>query len=352
MDRRKSMKKNLIGVTLAVLAGLLAGCASTPPITGGDGAAVPGSIASLEKVTLNGRAEWITLRGRDATRPLLLWLAGGPGCSELTMVRNLLGGLEDRFVVAVWDQPGAGKSFRAMPRKKITAETYIEDASALLDLLCARFGREQAYVVGESWGSALALMVAARRPDRVKAVFGTGQMVAFLENDIGCYDLMLAWARELGDTRKVQTLERQGPPPYIGRGVAGKQAAYLMDTFTYMREVSGVHTHGDTIKDIMSPEYTLRDKVSWFRGLIDAMNWVYPRLWDLDLRIAVPRLEMPVIFLVGRHDVNASLPLLEDYCSRLEAPSKELVWFEESGHTPWASETDRFIEELSRRAAP
>jgi pimeloyl-ACP methyl ester carboxylesterase len=346
------MKNKVLGFALAATVAVgMFGCASTPAITGGDGKALPGSVASLERVVLNGRKEWITVRGRDATRPVLLFLAGGPGASELATVRNTLGGLEERFVVVVWEQPGAGKSFRAMARSRITVETYLEDADALLEILAARFGREKVYVIGESWGSFLAMLVAERNPRRVKAVFGTGQMVAFRENDIACYRLMLAWARERGDAKKVKTLERQGPPPYHGRGVARKQAAYLMDTFAYMREVSGVHTRGNTLADIMSSEYTCIDRINWIRGLVDCQNDVYPRLWDLDLRTAAPRIEVPVTFLVGRHDVNASLPLLESYSALLQAPSKEIVWFERSGHTPWSSEPERFIEEVARRAA-
>ncbi len=40
--------------------------------------------------------------------------------------------------------------------------------------------------------------------------------------------------------------------------------------------------------------------------------------------------------------------LTEDYYNRLEAPNKELVWFEHSGHSAWINETDKFVEETVR----
>lgn len=126
------------------------GCGSTPVIKDAEGNVLAGSVASLEAVELNGRKEWITIRGKDATRPVLLFLAGGPGASELATVRSTLGGLEERFVVVVWEQPGAGKSFHVMPRKRITLETYLADADALLELLAERLGRDKMYVLGES----------------------------------------------------------------------------------------------------------------------------------------------------------------------------------------------------------
>ena len=90
--------------------------AHTPPILGPDGAPVPGSIAVLEKVDLNGSNQWISIRGQDVNKPILLFLAGGPGGSQLVTERRSLAGLEQHFVVVNWEQPGAGKSFDALDR--------------------------------------------------------------------------------------------------------------------------------------------------------------------------------------------------------------------------------------------
>lgn len=333
-----------IGMTM-----IMGNCASTPPITDAMGRTLPGSVARLERVELNGRREWISLRGISADKPLLLFLAGGPGGSELTVVRRTLPALEDHFLVVSWDQPGAGKSFRAVPHEDLSLETYLEDTHALVELLCARFGREKVYIWGESWGSALGLLYAQAHPERVKMFFGTGQMVAFLENDLECYALAVDWLRSKGDVKKAEKLERQGPPPYPrGRGTAGKLAAFLMETTAYMREERGIRTGGDTIAEIFSSEYTLGDRVNWVRGLFETLDHFYPTLWEVDLRERIPRLEVPVVFLLGRHDVNASIPLFLDFYDGLEAPFKTAVWFERSGHTPYSSESGRFVEELVR----
>jgi hypothetical protein len=41
---------------------------------------------------------------------------------------------------------------------------------------------------------------------------------------------------------------------------------------------------------------------------------------------------VPVYFLEGRHDVNTMPSLVMDYFMMLDAPHKDLVWFERSGH--------------------
>lgn len=344
----------LKGLTLAVaglaLTATLAVVASqafamTPAITNAEGREVPGSIAVLETVDLNGSRQWISIRARDATKPVLLFLAGGPGGSQLATARFALHELEDHFVVVNWEQPGSGKSFDAVDRSILTPEVYLEDARALIGLLRERFHVDKVYLLGESWGSALGILYAQRYPQDVQAFVGTGQMVAFLENDRLCYEFALKWADERGDTAKVETLRRQGPPPYYGDDVALKEAAFLMDTFTYMNDNPEIADNGaNTFRDLAAPEYGLYDKVSWFRGVIETLGVVYPQLWTVDFRQQVPQLDVPVYFLIGRHDVNAPPALLEEFAAALVAPHKEIVWFEHSGHTPWVSESARFVE--------
>jgi pimeloyl-ACP methyl ester carboxylesterase len=309
----------------------------TPPITDARGNVIPGSIASLEKVDLNGSQQWISIRGQDVNKPVLLFLAGGPGGSQLVTERRALGGLEDHFVVVNWEQPGAGKSFDAVDRSTLTPERYVTDGLALVAYLRERFDEEKVYVLGESWGSALGIWMVEREPESFHAIIGTGQMVAFLETDLMCYDFAMQWAQDRGDTEKVARLQEQGPPPYYGKGVALKEALYLMDTFNYMNQDPAISDAG--------PEYGLYDKVNWFRGpLGETLDIVYPQLWDVDFRTQVTQLEVPVYFLLGRHDVNAPPVLAEEYLELLDAPHKELIWFERSGHNPWVTESAEFVD--------
>jgi len=321
--------------------------ASTPPILDAQGQAIPNSIAVMEKVKLGGAEEWVTIRGRDSRNPVLLFLAGGPGGTQLVTARRALTRLEDRFVVVNWDQPGAGKSFDAIDRSKLTPDRYVTDAHELVLNLRQRFGKEKIYVLGESWGSALGIMVVQRYPELFQAFIGTGQMVAFLENDRICYDFALRLAQERGDTNQVEKLKQQGPPPYYGKDVLWKSAAYLSETFDYMNKNPAIANQGfNTLQDLAGSEYGLYDKLNFVRGLLDTFGVVYPQLWDVDFRKQAKRLEVPVYFLIGRHDVNAPPKLTEEYFNLLTAPRKELIWFENSGHNPWMNETEKFVDTI------
>ena len=143
----------------------------------------------------------------------------------------------------------------------------------------------------------------------------------------------------------MEKLTQQGPPPYYGSGMAWKEAAFLMDTFNYMNANPAIADNGaNTLADLAAPEYGLYDKVSWFRGVLETLDVVYPQLWEVDFRQQATKLEVPVYFLIGRHDINAPTVLTEQYYAVLEAPHKEIVWFEHSGHNPWVSESARFVE--------
>jgi hypothetical protein len=165
--------------------------AYTPPIVDAQGTPIPKSIATLEKVTLNGSDQWISIRGKSIDKPVLLFLAGGPGGSQLATARHALRGLEDHFVVVNWEQPGAGKSFDAVARSTLTPERYIEDGHALVVYLKQRFNQPKVYVVGESWGSALGILLVQRYPELFHAFVGTGQMVAFTATNRMDYEFAL-----------------------------------------------------------------------------------------------------------------------------------------------------------------
>lgn len=326
--------------------------ATTPPILGADGQPLPGSIAELEQVELNGREQWITIRGQDVNKPVLLFLAGGPGGTQLAQTRKKLSELEKHFVVVNWDQPGAGKSYHAANFAEITPEQYIADGHELMTYLNERFGEEKIYIFGESWGSLLGIWLAQHYPEHVHAVVSAAQMVAFLETDTYDYNLALQIAQEQGDFGKLQALKAQGPPPYYGDGVAMKVVEYVMYLSNYMNQNPEIHSNYDTIGDIAAPEYGLYDKVNYIRGTVVTLENLWSQLWDIDLREQAPKIEVPVYFLEGRHDVNAPPYLVEDYLQKLDAPHKEIIWFEHSGHSPWVEEPEKTIDVMVNTVLP
>lgn len=322
--------------------------AHTPAIAGADGKPLPGSIAALEKVKLGGVDQWLIIRGHDVNKPVLLFLSGGPGASEAGRVLRFNAELEKRFVVVIWEQRGCGKSYPSInPKSDLTVDRYVADIIELADLLRARFDEQKIYLVGHSWGTIIGLRAAQARPDLFHAYIGTAQMVDVQETDQLIYDLVLARSRQIGDTQFVQTLEKQGPPPYSGKSTIRPYATLFSREYA-MFEVPNIRSEayrreGDALLLMLQqPEYGWLDRLYYLLGMMNTFNVVYPQLQEMDFRVDAARLDLPVYIVLGRHDMNNPSPIPEEYFNLLQAPRKQLVFFEDSGHGMIWQETDKF----------
>jgi len=354
----KSKKSRGLMIALIVLLTLVALLAAvvlvsqvtahTPAILGADGKPLPGSIASLEKVKLGGVDQWLIIRGYDVNKPVLLFLSGGPGASEAARVLRFNAELEKHFVVVIWEQRGCGKSYPSInPKADLTVGQYVADIIELTGILRARFDEQKIYLVGHSWGTIIGLLAAQERPDLFHAYIGTAQMVDVQETDRMIYDLVLEHSRQTGDADFVKTLEAQGPPPYFGKSPIQPYATLFGREYqifempniqdeTYRRE-------GDAILLMLKqPEYGWLDRLYYLLGLMNTFNVVYPQLQEMDFRVDAARLDLPVYIVLGRHDMNNPSPIPEEYFNLLEAPAKQLVYFEDSGHGMIWQEADKF----------
>ena len=98
-----------------------------------------------------------------------------------------------------------------------------------------------------------------------------------------------------------------------------------------------------------SPHYSFREKIGALRGMSVTQERVLPSLRGFDLLSQNLRIQVPMAFFQGRHDVAAPPHLTAALAERLGAP---LTWFDESAHMPHEEEPRRFREELMRFIGP
>jgi proline iminopeptidase len=327
-------------VGLAGLVLLLAGGGSTPPIIGPDGDPLPGSIAEVARLPIGGHDQTVMIRGRSVDSPVLLYLAGGPGGTDLGAMRSDVG-LEQDFIVVTWEQRGAGKSYDALdPVGTLTVGSMVDDTIELADHLRERFDEDRIYLVGSSWGSILGVLAAQRAPDRFHAVVGTGQMVSPRETDRLFWEDTLAWAEAVGDEDLAATLRRNGPPPYDDLLAYEPAITHEHDVNPY----PDLDLDGEMPAILFVPEYDLMDRVNGLRSLLDTFAVLYPQLQETDLRQDATSLEVPYYMVIGAHEARGRAILADDWFELLEAPSKERFVFERSGHRPQFEEPGGFAE--------
>jgi len=297
-------------------------------------------IESLERIELNGSVQWIYIRGQDRANPVLLFLHGGPGLTEMWGARTFGLNVEKHFTVVHWDQRGAGKSAREdYELTTLTVETYVDDTLALVKHLRDRFEQKRIYLVGHSWGTVPGVMAIRAHPEFFHAYVGVSQMVNLLEMET----IGLRYARERaeadGNTKAIAAL-KELQPPYLEENMAdiGIQRRWLAYYGGAMRNISlieGLHTL------LTSPEYSLSDIVGLLNMGTTAKH-IWPQLADLDFFEQAQELKVPVYFFTGRYDYQTPFEITERYFDLLEAPHKELIWFDNSAHVIVFSDPDYY----------
>jgi proline iminopeptidase len=329
----------LLGLATVGLAVVVAIPASTPPILGADGRPIPGSIAELAQVELGGAEQTIMIRAASPDNPVLLYLSGGPGQSDLGYSRPISSVWDDDFVFVDWDQRGNGNSYPAIePMSAMTLEQAVADTIQLSEYLAERFDEQRIYVMGESWGTILGVLAAQQRPDLYHAYIGSGQMVNIRETDRRIYEDLQAYAARTGNADLAAKLDGFGAPPYrdfpMTNGMIWSFYDYIYDPYTpsatYTRLISeaGVGFYG-----LLASEYDLVNKANAVRGLFDTFYALYPQVYDHDLRTDVPTLDVPVWILDGSAELDARRDLALEWAAGLEAPSKQVVTFEDAAHS-------------------
>jgi pimeloyl-ACP methyl ester carboxylesterase len=313
------------------------------------------SIAALERVRIGDSDQWILERSQDVTNPVVLFLHGGPGTSQLTSNRWNTRDLEKYFTVVNWDQRGAGKSYPAIrDADRMNIDQFVADTRELTLYLLAKFGQERLILAGHSWGSVIAALTVSRYPELYHCYVGIGQMADMTEGEAASYRWTLEQARKHRDGRAIRALEQIGPPPY--------QGDWRRKTVTERRYVArfGGEVHasrngasGLVIRGLLwSREYTLADRVNYFKGILGSMRLLWPELLQVDLFQTVPEIKVPVFFVEGRYDRECPCEIAGRYFASVKAPSKELIWFDRSAHLPNSEERDQFNRLMVTKVRP
>lgn len=309
------------------------------------------AIDLREEVHFGDTSQWIRIRGVDASNPVLLLIQQGPGLPMMNEARRFehLLGFEKDFTVTYWDQRGCGRSLRGPEeREGITIDAMVSDTISILEWLRHRFGRE-VIVVGFSFGGAIGAFAAAQRPDLVETLVTVGMDIDGAAAGNSAYDFALAKAVERGKRRAVRQLEAIGPPPHL-------KLKQFSTRVRWATNFGGVTTHetysslarGLLVSMVRSPDYSAGDIIRTLRGMSSTQSALLSDLASMDLTRSVARLEVPVVLVQGRLDQVAPGEATQRFADSLEAPSKQLAWFEKSAHTPQFEEPDKFRDLLLR----
>ncbi len=333
-------------LALLMLTGGIARPASTDRMLTETSTPIADSTAELIRVPIGGHDQAMMIRGTSTKNPVRLFLAGGPGGTEMGAMRRHGQALEDDFLVVTWDQRGTGKSYDSLdPSSTLTLQQAVSDTIEVSNYLRNRFGQDKIYLLGQSYGSILGVLAAQQHPELFRAYIGVGQMVDPRATDVVFYTDTLAWAHRTGNAALVDQLTDSGPPPYTD----------LLDyepTLTNEQVYPYDHSHnsegaGGFSENLLVEEYTLMEQVHAFAGFFDVFAVLYPQLQGIDFRRDAAHLAVPVYLVEGRFEAPGRLGPAKQWLDLLDAPAKKLIMFDTSGHRPLFEQPDLFDQEMT-----
>lgn len=334
------------------------------PITTTAGEKIPGSISLIDTVRLGGLKQYMIIRGVDSTKPVMLFVHGGPGGPEIGMMKETNQSIENDFVMVYWEQRGAGKSYDPnVPPETMNLEQFILDAGALSQYLIKRFKKDKIYIMGHSWGSLLAILTANRYPDYYNAYFGVGQIGHQFKGELVSFEWVKRQAQQRNDKNAITELSKlKFPKPFSAyKGIEAFNAdwdAFLGVERNYVMQFGGGAMHEmrsilPLVKMIfLAHEYTIGEKLNYMKGSDFSNRYLWKEVINTDLFNEIDSMRVPVYILQGVYDYQTPYPVAKELFDHLKAPEKKFFTFENSAHSPIFEEVEKFnliLREISKK---
>ena len=104
----------------------------------------------------------------------------------------------------------------------------------------------------------------------------------------------------------------------------------------------GGYFSGTVLPILTSPELSLREKIGTAKGYKVCLTQMWPTIVHYDFIRDCGPFAMPYYIFQGRLDQNTPSSLIQAYYDSIEAPDKDLIWFEHSAHGPLGEEPEKF----------
>lgn len=284
------------------------------------------SIDTSMAVNIGGIKQWINISTKDTSKPLLLFLGGGPGESYIAYKDYFTKKLQEQFTVVIWDQRESGKTLQLNTSPvPLTVDRFTQDTHELITYLLQRFHRPKLYLVGFSWGTVLGLKMAQQYPNLLYAYVAVSQMVYQEKSE----QMLLQRLKEQAATAKNQTALQE--LSFVRIPFENKDEVYYQRKWLF-------HFINNPVPDSALKQYfaTLPNSLFMLSNEAAAIN--FPK--------EVQSLQCPIYFFEGRNDYQTNHELTYSYYQQLKAKHKHFYWFEKSAHTVPFTEPDLFQQTI------
>ncbi len=249
--------------------------------------------------------------------PVIMIHGGGPGAAAEFGFYNNIHAIGEHGHAIAPDQIGFGLTDKPTD-KEYNHQFMAEHLANFIDALCL----DEIYIMGNSLGAYIAARYALDHPGRVKKMF-------------------LVSSGTIGTSMGIEMGATPGMKSMVG----------FDGTLDGLRNfLTGIMHHPENLdEERLKKRYEYSQMPGAQEAQVSFLNFFRKRRLEdpeagqwFDVRERLPKLNMPIHFLWGRHDVFAS-PEMADQLQKL-LPNATFEWFEDAGHQVQNDEADHFNE--------
>lgn len=318
-------------------------------------------IVEEKYVCIGGIEQWVTIQGEDASKPIILFIHGGPGSTQSQFKKNMYANWTKDFILVHWDQRGAGRTYgRNAPEElneaylinhPLSVETMTNDGIELTQYLLDHLNKKKVILFASSWGSVLATKMAINKPDLFHAYIGHSQFVNFLKNIQDAYETILELAQDNKDNEAMEMLKSFGKPPYEDAKNYGKLLR-IIKKYEAKRETPApaswfqIAADYDNEKD--SEDRYNGDDYSFVNLVGHKKLGLKSMVAGIDFSEDALHFKIPIFLIQGEGDILTSKNLSKPYFDKITAPNKAYFLLPKAAHGFNQSVVDKQYEVITK----
>ena len=278
-------------------------------------------IDTILTVEIGGMKQFIEIKTDDSTRPVLLFLSGGPGGSMMNSANKYTNKLKAKFTIVQWDQRGAGKTLElySAPIQPSVGQ-MVTDTYEVIQFITKKLKKKKIYLAGCSWGNILGFYIVKKHPEVLHSYIAINPVVSQMASE----KLLLIRLKEV----------------YKNNDVALKELYSVKIPFERAEDLFFIRKW---LFYMDGKDYAIKDNFKHF-FLEWTKTWfpVWQEVMNINLPKTLIEIKCPVYFFVGKDDIQTSTDITKNYFKDIKAPKKNLYLFEYSKHSIQESEPEKF----------
>lgn len=303
---------------------------------------IPGknSISELRKVAINNTSLEILIRGNNRDNPVILFVHGGPCCSEIPYVKKYQDLLEETFTIVHYDQRGSGKSYQfGTDYSDVTAAIHADDLIALTKYIEEYLHQDQLILIGHSYGTYIATMAVAKESSLYSSYIGIGQMSNTINSEFDGLQKCIKAAELEENTNDIVYLRGLEMSILQGEGITPRE--YVRK---YGFAARNIDENADYLKGFLfGREYNLLDAIRFYTASTKYQDTLIMEALNNPISDIVTDINIPVYFVMGKYDCMTSPEAADEYLNSLNGQfTRKMVIFEDSAHYPQFEEKEKF----------